>query len=202
MLINLSEVFTLEGKEKTWEVPFEAKAYKGSRVEYPVVSANPVKITVKNLGNRKLSLTGNTSVTLAIPCSRCLEPVNYTTDIEFDQEIDMNASDEDRVKDLDEQSYLSGYNLDADMLVCNELSLYLPMKVLCKDDCKGICSKCGANLNKGDCGCDTWVPDPRMAAIQDIFKQFKEVQPCLSVLRINLPKREETAAERTGKCPL
>ena len=42
MLINLSEVFTLEGKEKTWEVPFEAKAYKGSRVEYPVVSANPV----------------------------------------------------------------------------------------------------------------------------------------------------------------
>ena len=154
MLINLSEVFTLEGKEKTWEVPFEAKAYKGSRVEYPVVSANPVKITVKNLGNRKLSLTGNTSVTLAIPCSRCLEPVNYTTDIEFDQEID---------------------NLDADMLVCNELSLYLPMKILCKDDCKGICSKCGANLNKGDCGCDTWVPDPRMAAIQDIFKQFKEV---------------------------
>ena len=175
MLINLSEVFTLEGKEKTWEVPFEAKAYKGSRVEYPVVSANPVKITVKNLGNRKLSLTGNTSVTFAIPCSRCLEPVNYTTDIEFDQEIDMNASDEDRVKDLDEQSYLSGYNLDADMLVCNELSLYLPMKVLCKDNCKGICSRCGANLNKGDCGCDTWVPDPRMAAIQDIFKQFKEV---------------------------
>ena len=52
MLINLSEVFTLEGKEKTWEVPFEAKAYKGTRVEYPVVSANPVKITVKNLGNR------------------------------------------------------------------------------------------------------------------------------------------------------
>ena len=49
------------------------------------------------------------------------------------------------------------------------------MKVLCKDNCKGICSRCGANLNKGDCGCDTWVPDPRMAAIQDIFKQFKEV---------------------------
>ena len=70
MLINLSEVFTLEGKEKTWEVPFEAKAYKGSQVEYTVVSADPVKITVKNLGNRKLSLTGNTSVTLAIPCSR------------------------------------------------------------------------------------------------------------------------------------
>ena len=175
MLINLSEVFTLEGKEKTWEVPFEAKAYKGSQVEYPVVSANPVKITVKNLGNRKLSLTGNTSVTLAIPCSRCLEPVNYTTEIEFDQEIDMNASDEDRVKDLDEQSYLSGYNLDADMLVCNELSLYLPMKVLCKDDCKGLCSICGHNLNVSECGCDRESLDPRMSVFKDILKNFKEV---------------------------
>ena len=50
MLINLSEVFTLEGKEKTWEVPFEAKAYKGSRVEYPVVSANPWKQKAESYG--------------------------------------------------------------------------------------------------------------------------------------------------------
>ena len=60
--------------------------------------------------------------------------------IDFDQELDMSSSDDDRVKDLDEQSYLTGYNLDADRLVCNELSLNLPMKVLCKEDCKGICN--------------------------------------------------------------
>ena len=87
----------------------------------------------------------------------------------------MSSSDDDRVKDLDEQSYLTGYNLDADRLVCNELSLNLPMKVLCKEDCKGICNRCGANLNYGICGCDTRSLDPRMAVIQDIFKQFKEV---------------------------
>ena len=95
--------------------------------------------------------------------------------IDFDQELDMSSSDDDRVKDLDEQSYLTGYNLDADRLVCNELSLNLPMKVLCKEDCKGICNRCGANLNYGTCGCDTRSLDPRMAVIQDIFKQFKEV---------------------------
>ena len=87
----------------------------------------------------------------------------------------MNASDEDRVKDLDEQSYLSGYNLDADMLVCNELLLSLPMKVLCDEDCKGICNRCGANLNHETCDCDRSSLDPRMSVIQDIFKQFKEV---------------------------
>ena len=79
------------------------------------------------------------------------------------------------LKDLDEQSYLTGYNLDADQLVGNELTLNLPMKVLCKEDCKGICNRCGANLNLETCDCDTRSLDPRMAVIQDIFKQFKEV---------------------------
>ena len=45
MLINLSEVFTLEGKEKTWEVPFEQKEYRGGDGVYPVVSSEPVRIT-------------------------------------------------------------------------------------------------------------------------------------------------------------
>ena len=175
MLINLSEVFTLEGKEKTWSVPFEAKSYEGAEGKYPVVSSEPVRVTVKNLGNRKLSVSGGTKVTLSIPCARCLEPVEYTCELAFDQELDMKASEDDRVKDLDEQSYVTGYNLDADRMVCNELSLSLPMKVLCKEDCKGICNRCGANLNYETCGCDTRSLDPRMAVIQDIFKQFKEV---------------------------
>lgn len=175
MLINLSEVFTQEGKEKTWEVPLGLSSFHGSNGEYPVVSAEPVVITVRNLGNRKLALTGGTSVTLAIPCARCLEPVNYTCVLTFDQELDMKASDEERVENLDEQAYLSGYHLDADQLVYNELSLSLPMKVLCKEDCKGICNRCGANLNYETCDCDTRSLDPRMAVIQDIFKQFKEV---------------------------
>ena len=153
MLINLSEVFTLEGKERTWTVPLEMRSYEGADGKYPVASSEPVTVTVKNLGNRKLALTGGTKVTLTIPCARFLEPVEYTCEIDFDQELDMSSSDDDRVKDLDEQSYLTGYNLDADRLVCNELSLNLPMKVLCKEDCKGICNRCGANLNYGTCGC-------------------------------------------------
>ncbi len=58
MLINLSEVFTLEGKEKTWEVPFEAKAYKGSRVEYPVVFCEPGKDHCKKPWKQKAESYG------------------------------------------------------------------------------------------------------------------------------------------------
>ncbi len=175
MLINLSEVFTQEGKEKTWNVPCEMEFYQGAEGKYPVVSSEPIAVAVKNLGNRKLAVTGGTKVTLSIPCARCLEPVEYTCELEFDQELDMKVSDADRVKNLDEQSYLTGYNLDADQMVGNELTLNLPMKVLCKEDCKGICNRCGANLNVETCDCDTRSLDPRMAVIQDIFKQFKEV---------------------------
>ena len=175
MLINLSEVFTQEGKEKTWEVPLEMEAFRGPNGKYPVVSAEPVTVTVKNLGNRKLALTGSATLTLSIPCARCLEPVEYTCDLSLDDEMDMKATEEERLKDLDEQSYLTGYNLDADQMVGNELTLNLPMKVLCKEDCKGICNRCGANLNYETCDCDTRSLDPRMAVIQDIFKQFKEV---------------------------
>ena len=93
----------------------------------------------------------------------------------IDQEVDMKQTGEDRIADLDEQFYIKGYNLDVDQLVGNELTLNLPMRVLCSEDCKGICNRCGTNLNRGTCDCAGKSLDPRMSVIQDIFKQLKEV---------------------------
>ena len=74
-----------------------------------------------------------------------------------------------------EIDYLIGFELDVDKLVYAEILVNWPMRVLCKDDCKGICKVCGMNLNKGACNCQRTELDPRMAAIQDIFNKFKEV---------------------------
>ena len=74
---------------------------------------------------------------------------------------------------MEETDYLIGFELDVDKLVYAEILVNWPMRVLCKDDCKGICKVCGMNLNKGTCSCDSFVPDPRMAAFQDIFNKFK-----------------------------
>ena len=76
------------------------------------------------------------------------------------------------VEDID---YLIGFDLDVDKLIYGEILVNWPMKVLCKEDCKGICKVCGMNLNKGDCNCQRTELDPRMAAIQDVFNKFKEV---------------------------
>ena len=92
-----------------------------------------------------------------------------------DTVLDLKLTEDERDGELDEQPFLNGYNLDVDQLVCNELLLSLPMKVLCREDCKGICNRCGANLNIETCDCDTRALDPRMSVIQDIFNQYKEV---------------------------
>ena len=84
-------------------------------------------------------------------------------------------TEEERKEALDEMSWLSGLEIDVEQLVCNEILLNWPIRVLCKEDCQGICSHCGVNLNKETCDCDTSELDPRMAAIKDIFSKFKEV---------------------------
>ena len=177
MLINLSELFTLEGKEKIYTPDIEMDVYHAPDGDYDILSKEPVTLRIMNLGNRRLELEGKAKLALEIPCSRCLDPVRVDLEFEIIRAIDFNESDnhDEEVETLDEQPYVSGYNLDVDQLVCDELILNLPMKVLCSEDCKGICNRCGTNLNHETCDCDKRSLDPRMAVIQDIFKQFKEV---------------------------
>ncbi len=175
MLINLSELFSRDGKEKTYKLDIEMKEFEAPDGVYELVSKEPVELRIRNLGERKLFMEGKAKLTLSIPCGRCLEPVICPFELDIDQELDMNQTEEDRLEGLDEQPYISGYNLDVDQLLSNELLLNLPMKVLCSEDCQGICNRCGANLNHGSCSCDQSSPDPRMSVIQDLFQQFKEV---------------------------
>ena len=101
--------------------------------------------------------------------------MSVTIPYDIDRKLDMKQTDKERVENLDENDYLTGMDLDVDRLVYLEVLMSWPLKVLCKEDCKGICSRCGKNLNEGPCGCAEKPKDPRMAAISDIFSKFKEV---------------------------
>ena len=118
---------------------------------------------------------GTGGITVSIPCDRCLEDVSVEIPLSFKRKLDMKLTEEERVNDLDENAYLTGMDLDVDQLVYFEVLMNWPLKVLCKEDCKGICSQCGKNLNEGLCDCVEEPKDPRMAAISDIFSKFKEV---------------------------
>ena len=62
-----------------------------------------------------------------------------------------------------------------DKLLYNEILSEWPEKVLCREDCKGLCKVCGQNLNAGSCDCEEPGLDPRMSVVRDLFKNFKEV---------------------------
>ena len=70
---------------------------------------------------------------------------------------------------------MEGYQLKVDDLIYSDIVLNWPMKILCREDCKGICRICGKDLNTGECGCDTFVPSPGLAGIKEIFNANKEV---------------------------
>ena len=175
MQIHLSEIIDSEGKVIQITPELELDTISFQLGEYPILDKTPVKLTIANTGNKVLELTGNGSVIVGIPCDRCLEQVSVEIPYSIECKLDMKQSDEDRVEDLDENDYLTGIDLDVDRLVYLEVLICWPLKVLCKEDCKGICSRCGKNLNEGPCGCKEEPKDPRMAAISDIFSKFKEV---------------------------
>ena len=111
------------------------------------------------------------TIRLIIPCDRCLEDVENTFHITIDRSVNPNT-ESDGIEDVDELSFIDGYMLDVDKLIMDEIVVALPTKVLCKEDCKGLCSICGTNLNNHTCDCHKESLDPRMAAIQDIFRDF------------------------------
>ena len=174
MIIDISKVVKSINKEVSEEVSIELTSFESRLGDFPILQKSPVVLTITNQENKTLFIRGFVDVTLSIPCGRCLEEVPTQICFDIDKKLDINESvllDDE----MEENDYLIGFELDVDKLVYAEILVNWPMKVLCKEDCEGICKVCGANLNKGDCGCQRTELDPRMAAIQDIFSKFKEV---------------------------
>lgn len=169
MLINLSVVSDAEGKAVEMVTEPELTEVKNRTGSYAVAEKKPIRWKLSNIGRNKVSVEGKSSIALLIPCDRCLSDVLTEIPIDFTHEIDLEQTEEDRREALDEMSYLEGYQLDVEKLLYNEILMNWPAKILCKPDCRGICRKCGQNLNDGNCDCDLHEYDPRMAAIKDIF---------------------------------
>ena len=110
-------------------------------------------------------IQGELESAVALECVRCLTetivPLNFTLDELFFSPPQSAPPGENRVGE-------DGM-IDLAPLV-RELSLLsLPTKVLCREDCLGLCQECGANLNDGDCGCAPDEIDPRLAALQQLL---------------------------------
>ncbi len=101
-------------------------------------------------------------------CDRCAEEINRDMSFSLNKIIVSELANED--DDNEEYIIVQDSVLDIDEIVREEVQLFLPSKILCKDDCKGLCFRCGKNLNLGECGCKKEV-DPRLEALLQLLDE-------------------------------
>src|SRR5262249_5636864 len=108
-----------------------------------------------------------------IDCSRCLEPIKRNLSIPFNIRLvrseDLGDIHEREVNTSDlDSSEIEGEQLDLTEVIREQILLDMPEQIFCKEDCKGLCPKCGTNLNLIDCKCDDEEIDPRWSALKDL----------------------------------
>jgi uncharacterized protein len=126
--------------------------------------------------DQTVHVRGHLAAALGLECGRCLEPFPFAVA----QELDLfylphreDAEEEDEVELADRDmvvTYYSGDRLDLGEIIREQLVLSVPMKRLCREDCRGLCPTCGANRNTTPCDCPVAGPDPRFAGLGRLLK--------------------------------
>lgn len=138
------------------------------RIVGPVAVAGDIE---KHIGAVKVKGTINGAA--EIDCTRCLQAVQQPLSIDFDVEYltegVLGSDGEHEINEADlETDELQGNALDLTQLAREQVLLNIPEQFFCREDCKGLCEKCGENLNLVDCNCGQDEIDPRWAALKDL----------------------------------
>ena len=157
MLIDLSEVLSEPHKSIDEVVGTEMKEVKVNGSRFPVSRTQPVHIHVEYAGEKKLHISCETSLTVIIPCDRCLTDVPTDFTLSFEKQVNTALADGEDDGESDEANYIDGYHLDVEQLLYNEILVGWPMKVLCSEDCKGICSVCGRTYDATQSLQSLWI---------------------------------------------
>jgi uncharacterized protein len=130
---------------------------------------------------KDIRLKGELSTSLEVACARCLEPVMQDLKREFDLLYRPRGSDAGR-EELSvtsaeaEISYYEGDGLLLEDVLREQVLLAVPLKAICRQDCKGLCPECGANLNVTTCSCSEPTEDPRWSALKDLRSKLDHEQ--------------------------
>ena len=128
----------------------------------------------------EVRIAGSLSVQMEQSCSRCLEPARCSIEKTFDlffRESDEDLIDEDDLALTEEDTrtaFFSGTQLAIGDVLREQILLALPMKALCRVDCKGLCPVCGTNRNQNTCTCSGEVFSPHMEKLLEIKRKLEE----------------------------
>jgi uncharacterized protein len=157
--INVASLRRHEGSSAKYELCESLPPIQLAREEYPLSTPLKVRLDVTNTG-KSLMVKGKVEAELRVQCSRCLKEFTYPLSFGFEDEwlpIENAAQDEEVTALVFEKDEFS-----IKERIIEHILLHLPMRFLCSEDCQGLCSKCGADLNVKPCACTDEVIDPRL----------------------------------------
>jgi uncharacterized protein len=127
--------------------------------------------------DRNLRLAGGVETGIRFRCSRCAKEFSKAFSSSFDltylpqpEWSNEDAEIELKYEDM-EIAYYDGIALDVNLIVLEQIELAMPMKFVCREDCRGLCYKCGADLNEGPCLCRKEEIDSRMSVLLEFKKK-------------------------------
>jgi len=128
---------------------------------------------VRHAGN-EVFVNGHVETRAQVECDRCLQPVEIPVNTDFALEYVTGSEYEAaRAVELTEAemsiAVFDGEAIDIDEIVKEQVVLTVPTRMLCREDCKGLCPECGADRNSGECSCSTNDIDPRWAALKKLI---------------------------------
>lgn len=113
-------------------------------------------------------LNGTIKYTFLAECARCLTPFDKTVETDFEAVLVHELNEDGESDEI--QLKISEGCVDLEEIIKQIIYLSMPMKSLCKKDCKGICPNCGVNLNLEKCKCGDNLTDPRFDKLKDLLK--------------------------------
>ena len=163
MIIDLNPM--LRGEVKSIDIDFVLTPEIIEDVTFTDGARVLGKIT-NSAGYMRLTLTA--TLPYLGQCARCLDEVRgeFSLDLERTVVTEGMVSEERLEETVDEYIVIHDGKLELDETVIEELLIDFPRKLLCDEDCLGLCPKCGKPKREGDCGCVTKEIDPRLAVLK------------------------------------
>jgi len=168
--INVHDIEEVE-KDLVYEEPtadLGKQLRHGDVSDFDFPAATQVEIAFHRTGD-ELFFRGHVASRPIGHCARCLE--DYEFELETDFNLVMMPKTPEAIagsaEDLD-LSFYDGEEIDLSPAVREQLILALPTRPLCREDCRGLCSQCGANRNQVDCGCTQRPVDVRLAVLRNL----------------------------------
>lgn len=173
MKINLTQL--ISGRTDIIELDFEyALNDCDFSQKYDIIEMTPLHFLGKVYRkDEEYYIDADFASVMIFRCNRCLSSFKKTVRGNLSSSILTNPNLDEEDEDIDLK--VEGNILDLSSIIDEAIILAMPMKIICDEECKGLCTTCGEDLNKKICNCSKEKIDPRLAKLKEFFKENEEV---------------------------